>query len=104
MFVLCREACIITLLRNATLNSFAYKELAAIRNQNIDATHFKETLQEFKDNFSYNYNQAHKRFNEDINIIDKAITHLQNIKEVLTKLDRQLRLASDKIEDVSINN
>lgn len=93
----------ITLLRNAALNSLKYKqELAVVRNQNIDVTHFEENLLDFKEKFSYNYNQAHKRFDEAISEIDKSITHLQNIKDALTKSDRQLRLANDKVEDVSI--
>ena len=93
----------ITLLRNAALNSLKYKqELAVVRNQNIDVTHFEENLLDFKEKFSYNYNQAHKRFDEAISEIDKSITHLQNIKYALTKSDRQLRLANDKVEDVSI--
>ncbi len=93
----------ITLLRNAALNSLAYKqELVAIRNQNIDITNFEENLLDFKEKFSYNYNQAHKRFDEAIEEIDKSITHLQKIKDALTKSDNQLRLANNKVEDVSI--
>lgn len=93
----------ITLLRNAALNALAYRqELAAVRSQNIDITHFEENLMDFKDKFSYNFNQAHKRFMEAIDEIDKSITHLQKIKEALTKSDNQLRLANNKVEDVSI--
>lgn len=93
----------ITLLRNAALNSLEYKqELFAVKNQNIDITHFEENLLDFKDKFSYNYNQAHKRFNEAIDEIDKSIAHLQKIKDALTKSDNQLRLANAKVEDVSI--
>lgn len=93
----------ITLLRNAALNALKYKqELFAMRNQNIDVTHFEENLLEFKEKFSYNYNQAHKRFTEAIEGIDKSINNLQKIKEALTKSDNQLRLANNKVEDVSI--
>lgn len=93
----------ITLLRNAALNALQYKqELFAMRNQNIDVTHFEENLLEFKEKFSYNYNQAHKRFTEAIEGIDKSINNLQKIKEALTKSDNQLRLANNKVEDVSI--
>lgn len=93
----------ITLLRNAALNALTYKqELAAMRSQNIDITHFEENLRDFKDKFSYNFNQAHNRFMEAIDEIDKSITHLQKTKEALTKSDKQLRLANNKVEDVSI--
>ena len=93
----------ITLLRNAALNSLKYKqELALVRNQNVDITNFEDNLMKFKEGFSYNYNQAHKRFNEAIEEIDKSINHLQKIKEALTKSDNQLRLANDKVDDISI--
>ena len=93
----------ITVLRNAALNSLEYKqELADVRNQNIDITHFEESLMDFKDNFSYNYNQAHKRFDEAIQEIDKSIQHLQKIKDALTRSDNQLRIANNKVDDISV--
>ncbi len=94
---------LITILRNAALNSLQYRqELALIREQNIDITNFENAMNEFKGAFSYNYTQASKRFNEAIDEIDKAIDHLNKIKDALLKSDRQLRLANDKAEDLSI--
>ena len=93
----------ITLLRNAAMNAVqARRELSLIREQNIDITHFEEAITDFKDKFSYNYMQASKRFQEAIDEIDKSIQHLQKIKDALTASDRQLRLANDKAEDLSI--
>lgn len=93
----------ITLLRNAALNSLKYKqELVEIKNQNIDITNFEQNLMDFKDSFSKNYQHAHDRFNDAIAEIDKSIDHLQKIKENLTKSDNHLRVANNKIDDVSI--
>ena len=93
----------ITVLRNAALNALkARQELALIREQNLDITRFEEAVQEFKDKFSYNYQQASKRFQEAIDEIDKSIEHLEKIKKALTASDRQLRLANDKAEDLSV--
>ena len=93
----------ITVLRNAAMNALkARQELALIREQNLDITRFEEAVQEFKDKFSYNYQQASKRFQEAIDEIDKSIEHLEKIKKALTASDRQLRLANDKAEDLSV--
>lgn len=93
----------ITLLRNAALNSLEYKiELKDMQSRNADVTHFEEALNDFKDKFSYNYGQASKRFKEAIDEIDKSMTHLQKIKDALLKSDNQLRLANDKVDDLTI--
>ena len=93
----------ITLLRNAAMNAVkARQELALIREQNIDITNFENEVNEFKSKFSYNYQQASKRFQEAIDEIDKSIDHLEKIKKALTASDRQLKLANDKAEDLSI--
>lgn len=93
----------ITLLRNAALNSLKYKqELLQVRNQNIDITNFEQNLLDFKDSFSKNYQHAHDRFIDAIKEIDNSIDHLQKIKENLTKSDNHLRSANNKIEGVSI--
>lgn len=93
----------ITLLRDAALNSLQYKqELVEIKNQNIDITNFEQNLMDFKDSFSKNYQHAHDRFVDAIAEIDKSIDHLQKIKDNLTKSDNHLRVANNKIEDVSI--
>ena len=85
------------------MNSMEYKrELAEIRNQNIDVTNFEQNLMDFKDSFSKNYQHAHDRFVDAIAEIDKSINHLQKIKENLTKSDNHLRTANNKIEDISI--
>lgn len=94
---------IITLLRNAALNSLKYKqELDTMRNQNIDITNFEEKLFGFKKDFSYNVDQAHKRFDEAIKGIDDTMKKLQKIRDALTKSDDQLRLANGKVEDITI--
>ena len=95
----------ITLLRNAALNSLKYKqELLQVRNQNIDITNFEQNLLDFKDSFSKNYQHTHDRFIDAIKEIDNSIDHLQKIKENLTKSDNHLRSANNKIEGVSIKN
>jgi len=94
---------IITLLRNASQKSLVYKqELAVMRAQNIDITHFEEALEGFKSGFGRNYELASKRFHTAIEEIDKSIDHLQKTKEALLGTDRNLRLANDKAQDVSI--
>jgi hypothetical protein len=93
----------ITLLRNAATNALKYKqELALIREQNIDITNFESDLEKFKDAFSKNYDIASRKFQTAIDEIDKSITHLQKTKDALLSSDRQLRLANDKAQDVTI--
>ena len=93
----------ITILRNAALNSLQYKnELQEVRNQNIDITHFEESMNDFKQKFSRNYELASKKFNTAIDEIDKTITHLQKTKEALLSSERQLQLANNKAEDLTI--
>lgn len=93
----------ITILRNAALHSLQYKnELIEIRNQNIDITHFEENMNDFKARFSKNYQAASIKFNKAIEEIDKTITHLQKTKEALLSSERQLQLANNKAEDLSI--
>lgn len=94
---------IITLLRNAAMNSLKYKsELALVKAQNIDITNFETELETFKDAFAKNYDLASKRFQTAIDEIDKSIDHLQKTKEALLGTDRNLRLANDKAQDVTI--
>jgi hypothetical protein len=93
----------ITLLRNAAQNSLKYKtELALVRAQNIDIAEFEDELDKFKDAFGRNYDLASKRFQTAIEEIDKSIDHLQKTKEALLNTDRNLRLANDKAQDVTI--
>jgi hypothetical protein len=93
----------ITLLRNAATNALKYKqELALIREQNIDITNFESDLEKFKDAFSKNYETASRKFQTAIDEIDKSISHLQKTKDALISSDRQLRLANDKAQDVTI--
>lgn len=94
---------IITLLRNAALNSLKYKtELALVKSQNIDITHFETRLENFKEAFNKNYDLASRRFQIAIDEIDKSIDHLQKTKEALLGADRNLRLANDKAQDVTV--
>ena len=93
----------ITLLRNASLKSIGYKaELALIKAQNIDVTHFEEDLESFKSAFGRNYDLASRRFQTAIDEIDKSIDHLQKTKDALMGADRNLRLANDKAQDVTV--
>jgi hypothetical protein len=94
---------IITLLRNAGLNSVKYKsELAIVKAQNIDVTNFETELEDFKTAFGKNYELASRRFHTAIEEIDKSIDHLQKTKEALLGTDRNLRLANDKAQDVTV--
>ena len=94
---------LITILRNAALNSLSYqKELAIIKNQNIDVTNFENSLLDFQEKFSNNYRIASDKFKTAIDEIDKTIEHLQKVKDGLLGSERQLRLANDKAQDLSI--
>jgi hypothetical protein len=94
---------IITLLRNAAMNSLKYKsELALVKAQNVDITNFENELETFKTAFAKNYDLASRRFQTAIDEIDKSIDHLQKTKEALLGTDRNLRLANDKAQDVTI--
>ena len=94
---------LITLLRNAAMNSLGYKtELALVKAQNIDVTNFEAELDSFKTAFAKNYDLASRRFQTAIDEIDKSIDHLQKTKEALLGTDRNLRLANDKAQDVTI--
>ena len=94
---------IITLLRNAALNSLQYqKELMIVKNQQIDLMNFESNMQDFKDAFGRNYRIASEKFQTAIDEIDKSITHLQKIKDALLSSENNLRLANNKAEDLSI--
>lgn len=94
---------IITLLRNAAMKSLEYKtELALVRAQNVDITSFEDDLEKFKTAFGKNYDLASRKFQKAIEEIDKSIDHLQKTKEALLGTDRNLRLANDKAQDVTI--
>ncbi|RDB61710.1 DUF2130 domain-containing protein [Gordonibacter sp. 28C] len=94
---------IISILRNAALNSMTYKaELAAVRNQNIDITRFEEQMESFKTGFARNYDLASRRFQTAIDEIDKTITHLQKTKDALLSSENNLRLANNKAQDLTI--
>lgn len=93
----------ITLLRNAAMNSLKYKaELATVRNQNIDITNFEAKISAFKDGFARNYDLASRKFKAAIEEIDKTIDHLQKTKENLLRSEDNLRLANNKAEDLTI--
>lgn len=94
---------IITALRNAAFNSLQYRrELAEIREQNIDISHFEEDMNDFKDKFSRNFRIASEKFRKAIDEIDKTIDHLQKTKDALLSSENNLRLANNKAEDLSI--
>lgn len=93
----------ITLLRNAAMNSLKYKaELALVKAQNVDITNFENELEAFKAGFGRNFELASKKFQTAIDEIDKSIDHLQKTKEALLGTDRNLRLANDKAQEVTI--
>lgn len=94
---------IITLLRNAALNSMQYKaELALVKAQNVDVTNFEEQLNDFRDTFGRNYRLASDKFKIAIESIDKSISQLQKTKDALLSSENNLRLANDKAEDLTI--
>ena len=94
---------IITLLRNAALNSLQYKqELALMRDQHIDITHFEEVLETFKKGFARNYELASKKFQTAIDEIDKTIKSLEKTKAALLSSENNLRLANNKAEDLTV--
>jgi hypothetical protein len=94
---------IITLLRNAAMNSLKYKaELATMKNQNIDITNFEDNINSFKEGFAKNYEMASKKFKIAIDEIDKTIDHLQKTKDALLSSENNLRLANNKAEDLTI--
>ena len=94
---------IITLLRNASMNSLKYKaELNLMRNQNIDITNFEEKIDVFRKGFAYNYDLASRKFTTAIEEIDKTISHLNKTKEALLSSENNLRLANNKADELTI--
>jgi hypothetical protein len=94
---------IITILRNAAQNSMKYKsELAVVRAQNIDVTNFENQLNEFREWFDRNYRLHSDKFNSAIESIDKAINQLQKTKEYLQWSENNLRIANNKLEDLTV--
>jgi len=94
---------IITLLRNAGMNSLKYKaELALVKSQNIDITNFEDNVNKFKEGFAKNYELASRKFKTAIEEIDKTIDHLQKTKDALLSSENNLRLANNKAEDLTI--
>lgn len=94
---------LITLLRNAAMNSLQYqRELAIVKNQQLDIVHFEENMDEFKKGFARNYELASKKFKTAIEEIDKTIEHLQKTRDALLSSENNLRLANNKAEDLSI--
>ncbi len=94
---------IISILRGASLKALEYKqELAVERSKNIDVSNFEDALTKFKDDFGNNYRIAHNHFEKAIEEIDKTIQHLQKVRDELTGSDRQLGIATRKVEDVSV--
>ncbi|WP_088323096.1 DUF2130 domain-containing protein [Polaribacter tangerinus] len=94
---------IITLLRNAALNSMQYKaELNIIKNQNVDITNFEEKINDFKKGFARNYDLASRQFKTAVDEIDKTMSHLQKTKDALLASVNNLRLANNKAEDLTI--
>lgn len=94
---------IITVLRNAALNSLQYKaELALIKEQNVDITHFEDNVAKFKESFAKNYDLASRKFKLAIEEIDKTIDHLHKTKDALLSSENNLRLANNKADDLTI--
>ena len=93
----------ITLLRNASMKSLDFKrEIALIKEQNLDITNFEDDLNEFKSKFAMNYNRASSKFETAIKEIDKSISNLQKTKEALLSTDKNLRRANDKAQDLTV--
>ena len=96
---------IITLLRNAALNAATYKnELVVARNQSLDISHFEEDLENAKANFAYNINLARNKYISAIEEIDKTISHLQKVRDNLIGLENNLRIADDKVQEITVKS
>ena len=96
---------IITLLRNAAMNSLEYKaELARVRNQNIDITNFEDKINSFREGFNKNYNSAANNFQKAIEEIDKSIARMESVKKALKTTENQYRLANSKVENLSVKS
>ena len=94
---------LITILRNAALSSLTYRQqLAVVREQNIDITHFEDDINDFKDKFGRNFRIASEKFSTAIDEIDKTIAHLQKTKEALLSSENNLRLANNKAQDLTV--
>jgi hypothetical protein len=94
---------VITLLRNAAMNNLEDKKaLVEMQSKNIDVSTFESTLLDFKERFGRNYELANRKFNTAIDEIDKTISHLQKVKEELLASDNNLRLANNKLDDLTI--
>jgi hypothetical protein len=94
---------IITLLRNAAMNSMQYKsELALVKAQNVDITNFEENMENFKDGFARNYDLASRKFTDAVDGIDRTIKQLEKTKQALLSSENNLRLANDKAQDLTI--
>ena len=94
---------IITLLRNAALNSLDYRrELEIVKNQQLDIVNFEENMNSFKEGFARNYKLASEKFGKAIEEIDKTISHLQKTKEALLSSENNLRLANNKADELTI--
>ena len=94
---------LITLIRGAALNALEYKkEMLVLQNQNIDISHFEENMNTFKSGFARNYRIASEKFSKAIEEIDRTIDHLQKTKDALISSDRNLRLANNKAEELTI--
>ena len=94
---------VITLLRNAAMNNLEDKKaLVEMQSKNIDVSTFESTLLDFKERFGRNYELANRKFNTAIDEIDKTISHLQKVKEELLASDNNLRLANNKLDDITI--
>lgn len=94
---------IISLLRNAAMNSLKYKqELSLMKNQSIDITNFEEKIDKFREGFAKNYLSAANHFEKAIEEIDKSIARMQKVKQELTTTENQLRLANKKASDLTI--
>ena len=94
---------IITLLRNAALNSMQYKaELAFVKSQDVDITNFEEKMNKFKEGFARNYDLASRKLNDAVDGIDKTIRELEKTKAALLSSENNLRLANEKTDDLTI--
>ncbi|MDO4743225.1 MAG: DUF2130 domain-containing protein [bacterium] len=94
---------LISLLKNAALNSLEYrKQLEIVRNQQLDLVNFEDNMETFKTGFARNFELASRKFKDAINEIDKSISQLQKVKDALTSSERNLRLANDKAQELSI--
>lgn len=93
----------ITILKNAAEKSLeAKKELALVKNQNIDITTFEDDVENWKAGWLSTMQKAGKKHLEAIEQINKAIKDLEKVRDALMLSDKHLIAAEHKMDDLTV--